>query len=99
MKFGHFLSTVVALGLAVPAQAQDAAGQAKLDAKLRAAEKWLETYLEQEAVPGASVAIARSTMHRLAIGVSVSAVSHARRSPSRPDPTMTRLPRRRSRPH
>lgn len=57
MKFGHFLSTAAMLGLAVPAQAQDAAGQTKLDAKLRAAEKWLETYLEQEAVPGASVAI------------------------------------------
>ena len=42
----------------------------------------------------ASVAIARSTMRRLAVGVSVSAVNHANRSPTNPDPTMTRLPRR-----
>lgn len=57
MKFGHFLSAAIAVSLAVPVQAQDAAGQAKLNAKLRAAEKWLDVYLEQEAVPGASVAI------------------------------------------
>jgi len=57
MKFGHFLSAAIAVSLAVPVQAQDTAGQAKLNAKLRAAEKWLDVYLEQEAVPGASVAI------------------------------------------
>ncbi len=57
MDFRHILSTALALSLSVPAYAQDAQSQAKLDAKLRAAEKWLDVYLEQEAVPGASVAI------------------------------------------
>ncbi len=57
MDFRHILSTALALSLSVPAHAQDAQSQAKLDAKLRAAEKWLDVYLEQEAVPGASVAI------------------------------------------
>jgi len=57
MDFRHILSTALALSLSVQVQAQDAPSQAKLDAKLRAAEKWLDVYLEQEAVPGASVAI------------------------------------------
>lgn len=59
----RLLAAVAALALVTPALAQRpqpavaGTADAKLAARLRAAERWLDVYLEQEAVPGASVAI------------------------------------------
>lgn len=57
MRFGRYAAMTAALGMSVQAPAQQAPAEAKLAAKLRAAENWLDVQLEQEAVPGASFAI------------------------------------------
>lgn len=66
-SLAHILAVTALGGLAMPAPAQKpapapqavtlGANDPKLTGRLRAAERWLEVFLEQEAVPGASVAI------------------------------------------